>query len=297
MMRVLRWIGYTLAVLVALVLLALGTFTIIVRQKQARRWNVTPAALVIPSDSASIARGQHLAIAITKCTNCHGDDMAGRTFVDEMPFGRFASANVTSGGVVQGWSDADWVRAVRNGVAPDGRGLIFMPSDAYNFLSAEDLGAILAWVKQRPSVSRPTRTSQLGPIGKMLWSTGQAQFQQARVIDQSAPFAAAPPVGPTAEYGKYLSVVGGCTICHGPSLAGGIQQGPPGTPPSANLTPAGPLKGWTEADFFRALREGRKPDGSGINPFMPWLLTRQMTDDEIRAVWNYLQTIPAVATN
>ena len=154
-----------------------------------------------------------------------------------------------------------------------------MPSDAYNFLSAEDLGAILAWVKQLPPVNRPTGPITLGPIGKMLWSTGLAQLQQARVIDQAAPFPPAPPVGPTPEYGKYLTVVGGCTICHGPNLAGGIKEGPPGTPPSANLTPAG-LKGWTEADFFRALREGRKPDGSGINPFMPWLLTRR--DDRRR---------------
>jgi cytochrome c553 len=295
MRRVMRWIVFTVAGLAALVLVALAVVTIIVRQKQAKRWNVTPAGLVIPSDSASIARGRHLAIAITKCTNCHGEDMAGRTFLDEMPFARFSSANVTPGGPVHNWSDADWVRAVRNGVAPDGRGLIFMPSDAYNFLSAEDLGAILAWVKQLPPVNRPAGPIEFGPIGKMLWSTGQAQFQQARVIDQSAPFAAAPPVGPTPEYGRYLTVVGGCTICHGTNLAGGVKEGPPGTPPSANLTPAN-LKAWTEADFFRALREGTKPDGSGINPFMPWVLTRQMTDEEIRAVWSYLQTIPPVTT-
>lgn len=296
MKKVLRWVGFGLAGLVVLLLLALGAFTLIVHQKQAQRWEVTPAALVIPTDSASIARGKHLAAAITKCTNCHGEDMAGRTFLDGMPFGRFSSANVTPGGAVHNWSDADWVRAVRNGVAPDGRGLIFMPSDAYNFLSAEDLGAILAWVKQLRPVNRPTGPIQLGPIGKMLWSTGLAQLQQARAIDQSAPFPPAPPVGPTPEYGKYLTVVGACTICHGPNLAGGIKEGPPGTPPSANLTPAG-LKGWTEADFFTALREGRKRDGSGINPFMPWVLTREMTDDEIRAVWNYLQTIPAVTTS
>jgi mono/diheme cytochrome c family protein len=296
MMRVLRWIGFTLAGLVALGLLAFGAITLIVRQKEAMRWDITPAPLVIPTDSASIARGEHLAVAIAKCTECHGEDMAGRTFLDGMPFGRFTSANVTPGGAVRNWSDGDWVRAVRNGVAPDGRGLIFMPSEAYAPLSSEDLGAILAWVKQLRPVSRASTSSVFGPIGKMLWSTGKVEFQAARVIDQSAPFSAAPPAGPTAEYGKYLSVVGGCTSCHGPSLAGGIKQGPPGTPPSANLTPAG-LKGWTEADLFRALREGRKPDGSGINPFMPWLATQHMTDDEIRAMWNYLQTIPAVATS
>ena len=295
MKRVLRWIGFAVTGLVTLVLLAFGVFSLIVRQREAKRWAVTPAQLSIPTDSASIVRGQHLAVAIAKCTVCHGEDMAGRTFMDELPFARISSANVTPGGAVHNWSDADWVRAVRNGVAPDGRGLIFMPSDVYNSLSAEDLGAILAWVRQLPPVTRPMGPIAFGPIGKMLWSTGQVQFQQARVIDQGAPFTAAPPAGPTPEYGKYLTVVGACVICHGPNLAGGLKMGPPGTPPSFNLTPAG-LKGWTEADFFRALREGTKPDGSGINPFMPWIQTRQMTDDEIRAVWSYLQTIPAVAT-
>jgi cytochrome c553 len=84
--------------------------------------------------------------------------------------------------------------------------------------------------------------------------------------------------------------VGGCTTCHGPDLKGGLHEGPPDVPNSADLTPAGPLGSWSEADFRKALREGSRPDGSTINPFMPWRLTRLMTDDEIRAVWTYLRT-------
>jgi cytochrome c553 len=98
-------------------------------------------------------------------------------------------------------------------------------------------------------------------------------------------------------YGKYLAVT--CTGCHGEGLSGGAIPGtPPDWPPAANLTPdeATGLGGWTEADFFRALREGKRPDGTDLQgDFMPWKLTAKMTDDEIRALWMYLQTLPAKA--
>jgi len=47
-------------------------------------------------------------------------------------------------------------------------------------------------------------------------------------------------------------------------------------PPAANLTPGGELAGWSDADIMRALREGKRPDGSALNPFMPWKATRYM---------------------
>jgi hypothetical protein len=53
---------------------------------------------------------------------------------------------------------------------------------------------------------------------------------------------------------------------------------------------------WTEADLFRALREGRRPDGTVINSEkMPWVRSGQMTDQEIRAVWRYVRSLPGKA--
>ncbi len=66
-------------------------------------------------------------------------------------------------------------------------------------------------------------------------------------------------------------------------------------PPAANLTPGGELAGWSDADIMRALREGKRPDGSALNPFMPWKATRYMTDDEIAALVRYLRSVPAQA--
>jgi mono/diheme cytochrome c family protein len=123
---------------------------------------------------------------------------------------------------------------------------------------------------------------------------GQLPLYVAETMDHAAPRIEAPSAGATKEYGRYLAVTGGCTGCHGPTLSGGpVIGGPPGAPPALNLTPGGELVGWTEADFFRALREGKTPGGRQLDEFMPWKATREMADDEIRALLLYLCSIPA----
>ena len=63
----------------------------------------------------------------------------------------------------------------------------------------------------------------------------------------------------------------------------------------ANLTPHETgLKDWTEADFFRALREGKRKDGSAILAAMPWKAYGQMNDVEIKALWAYLRTVSPI---
>jgi hypothetical protein len=63
-------------------------------------------------------------------------------------------------------------------------------------------------------------------------------------------------------------------------------------PPAANITPHQTgLADWTEEDFFQAMREGVRPDGSDIDPFMPYEAFSGMTDDEISALWFYLQSV------
>jgi hypothetical protein len=76
-------------------------------------------------------------------------------------------------------------------------------------------------------------------------------------------------------------------------LSGGTLPGaPPDAKPAANITPEG-IGTWTEQDFFRAMREGVRPDGTPIDStMMPIPLTREMTDLETRAVYMYLRTVP-----
>jgi cytochrome c553 len=272
---------------IALLSAAIGGLT---QRTLARRFSVTPESIAIPDDSASRERGHHLATAIAKCTDCHGEDLGG-VYMELGPLGSFPAANLTSGRGGVPRTDADWVRAIRHGVAADGRPLVFMPSTAYASLSVSDLGAIIAWVKSMPPVDRELPPRRIGPIGRLVMAKHPGRLVPASTLDHTAPIPGDVLPGPTPEYGQYLSIAGGCTYCHGDDLAGGIQEGPPGTPASADLRPTGPTAAWSAADFATALRTGKRPDGTDINPFMPWRLTRLMTDEEIQAVWLYLRSL------
>lgn len=292
-----KWVrraGIGVGAIVALVLLlAVGVYGLS-SLKINRRYAVTPPALAIPFDSATIARGRHLATAISKCVDCHGDDLAGFVFVDNAALARLAGSNLTRSPTGRGGTltDADWVRAIRHGVGRDGRGLPFMPSDVYQFMGDADLAAIIAYGRSVPPVDKTMPTNRYGPLGRALIVAGVLPLFAADSVDHNRPLTPPPPAGVTVEYGRYQANIGGCTGCHGPGLSGGpMPGGPPDWPPPRNLTPEG-LGSWTEADFFRAMREGKRPDGLEINPAMPVRLTKLMTDTEIKAVWMFLKTVP-----
>jgi mono/diheme cytochrome c family protein len=288
-----KLLGKILAGLVVVIVLLVAVAYVASSSTVGKRYTITAPAPPIPTDSASIARGKHFARAITKCVACHGDDMAGEVMIDNMLLGRVAAVNLTRGNGGRGNSltDAQIVTAIRHGVGGDGRPLYIMPSATYQYLSDDDVAAIVAYVRSVPPIDRAEPVSRLGPLGRVLVAAGKLNLSEASEIDHSAKPKAAPAAGPTTEYGKYLVTVGACKVCHGPTLSGGVIEGPPSPVPAANITPAG-LKAYDEASFFRALREGKRPGGTPINPSMPWNLTREMNDVEIRAVWNYLQTVP-----
>ena len=253
----------------------------------------TPPAVV--SDSATVAKGEYLVRAITKCADCHGADLGGQMMIDDPAFGRFYPPNLTKGrgSVTASLSDADIVNAIRHGIARDGRKLAFMPARDWSTMADDDVAAVVAYVRSVPPVDRESQPSKIGPVGRALYVAGKLPIFEAELIPHDNVVRAKPPVGVTAEYGRYLATIGGCHGCHGPTLSGGQVPGtPPDFKPAANITPGG-IGQYTEADFFRALREGKRPDGSTIDPFMPVSATRLMTDDDTRALWMYLQTVPA----
>jgi mono/diheme cytochrome c family protein len=264
-----------------------------------RTYAVTDSKLVIPTDSASIAWGRHLAIAIGKCVDCHGPDLAGTKMIDDPAFGSISSSNLTSGkgGIGSTYSDEDFVRALRHGVRPDGTPLLVMPSQEYTHMTDTDMASLVAYLRTLPPVDKEKAQTRIGPLARALYVAKLLPLVPAQLIDHKVTTRQSVAVGPTREYGAYLARIGGCQGCHGENLSGGEMKGhPPGTPPAANLTPAG-LGKWTIEDFTRALRQGTRPDGKPINPLMPFVYTAQMSDDEIAAVWAYLQSIPAVETS
>lgn len=286
-------------VLIILVVVVAGTIYLVSAMKLNRTYDIAPQslALSVPTDQASIARGHHLAVAITKCMVCHGADLGGTIFIEAPPF-RIIAPNLTKGqgGVGTSLTDADYVRAIRHGVGPDRLGLLVMPSTDFVALSDADLADIIAYVKSVPPVNKTLPNTELRPLGRLLLALGKLPQTDAASIDHSAHAPVAIPGAVTREYGRYLAQIGGCTGCHRANLAGGHVPGTPTDFPDAqNITPTG-IGSWTETNFFHALRTGTRPDGTTINQFMPWAETAQMTDDELKALWLYVHSVPPAAT-
>ncbi len=295
MSKALKWAGIVLGALVALVAVAIVVVYLVSNARINTTYAFTPSSVAVPTDSAAIVYGEHVA-TIRACLECHGENLGGKLFIDAGPVVKLYASNLTTGrgGVGASYSDVDWVRAVRHGVGPDGKPLLFMPSQEFYPLSDEDLGALLAYIKTLPPVDNELPANSVGPVGRVLYLSGQLPLVPAELIDHEAPRAEPPAPGVTPAYGRYLAVT--CTGCHGEGFSGGKIPGtPPEFIPATNITPD-PETGignWTEADFIRALREGRRPDGAELNAtYMPWPLLAKMTDDELRAIWVYLQTLP-----
>jgi mono/diheme cytochrome c family protein len=257
-----------------------------------RTWSLAVEAPRIPSDSESLARGRHLALGVANCAHCHGDDLGGRDYIDGGLLGHLYTANLTKGrGGVGAMSTSDWTKAIRHGVGRDGRSLWFMPAETFRVMSDEDLGSLIAYLQSLPPVDRELPSSQIGALGRMLYVAGKFPFLTAELVNHEQRAPARVERAITPEYGYYLARLGGCIGCHGRALTGGRVPGaPPSIPPASNLTPAG-LAHYSEESFVRALREGIKPDGTRIDPFMPLDAIRRWTDEERRAVWAYLRTV------
>lgn len=106
-----------------------------------------------------------------------------------------------------------------------------------------------------------------------------------------------------AQRGEYLFRAGGCENCHtdrerkGERLAGGRWIVTPlGTFVAPNITmdPQTGIGRWREEDLRRALREGVSPKGDHYYPSFPYPAYTRLTDDDVRALYAYLRTVPSV---
>jgi mono/diheme cytochrome c family protein len=253
---------------------------------------------------ARAERGKYLMDSIVACGNCHiarGDKgqplfdkgLSGGMVFDEPGF-RARSPNITPDAEtgIGKWTDAQLGKAIREGVRPDGS-LIGppMPIEFYRHLSDADLAAIIGYLRAQPPVKNVVEKSKYNiPLppnyGPPLKSV------------------AAPSPKDTLKYGKYLADIGHCLECHTPrdgkgmlvraSLGAGGQvfRGPWGESIARNLTPhESGLKGWSDAEIARAMREGTDRSGAHYKPPMAFGWYKNISDADMKALIAYLRSL------
>lgn len=288
MRKVLKWFGIVLGSLVGLLVVAVVVLNILSGRLLNRTFEVTAETITIPVDDASLARGRYLADAV--CTECHGENLSGELMFADAGIATVYAPNITpSQAGVADFSDADYVRALRHALDPDGRPYMIMPAELFINWSEEDLGATIAYLKTLPPSDNLTPERTVGILGRALLPLGVfGDIFPAEYVEHDRPFPVRPEIGATAEYGAYFATAGLCTLCHGDDMMGG------NAPDVGEVPPAFGAAGWTTEQFITAVTTGVKPDGGRLDPErMPWELFAKFNREELEAIHLYLQTLPA----
>lgn len=294
MKTVLKWVGIVVLVLIVFVVI----FAFVMKGRYSKMaketFEVNVPAIAVMSDSASLVRGESL--AQSACSDCHGGDYAGKTFIDDPTLGKVYTPNITPGGLCANYSDADYVKAIRYGVRPDGTGLLFMPTVAFHEISDSDLGALIGYLKTITPVSKESLAQELAFGAQVMAGAGLfGTLVYAKELDLDNPVSkTAPAFGETPDFGEYTATIHGCVYCHGEKLNGKLS-GDPNSPPASNITPGGNFGNWTYEQFADVLWTGKTPEGREMDPEqMPWVGFRLMSDTEKKAIYNYLNSLPAL---
>ena len=318
MKKLLMWVG---GLVVLFIISGLVGIYVSSQKRLNRVYEISDEQIVIPVSDEAVKRGKHI-FKFRGCQACHSAGggytvtnkefgmqahlnlpsqdvplMEGHVYMDDPAVGRVIASNLTTGegGVGSGYTDEGWVKAIRHGVRMDGNPLLFMPSVEFYFLSDGDLGDVIAYIKTAPPVNNLLPQSRISLLGRIVMTlVPQITFIPAELIPHDAPRPFAPPVGVTSDYGEYLSY--SCKVCHGLNMSGGLIPGFPASwPPALNLTwgEGSALPGWDDEDFIHTMRTGETPGGVQLrSEYMPWTSYRYMNDDELRAVWAYLKSLP-----
>jgi mono/diheme cytochrome c family protein len=313
-MKLLRRILVTLlGIVVALVL----AFALFVASRQDLRYDVPAPHLTASTDSATVERGRYLVEDVVVCAKCHGDITRAEDiergirvplsggYVFDIPPGKFYPPNITPD-VATGIGavpDSTLARSLRFGVRRDGRPLL--PFMEYQNLSDEDLVALLSHLRTQPAVNHLVPAHQPNLLGRVVLAV-----VLAKPVGPKAPPSATSPTGATVENGRYLvEELAGCVGCHtvrdektgdlvGPRFGGSKgafvdAKNPRRMWSPQNITSAprtGKLAQLTEDGFVARFRAGTILNGSP----MPWEHFKRMHEDDLRAIYRYLMTVPPV---
>jgi cytochrome c553 len=289
MKKILKVVGIVLASIGLIVFVFYIYASWQVDARLGKKYYIIPERFPIPSDSAAIAWGKHL-VDIKGCSDCHGDDLAGKVFNDDALIGTMAGPNLTygRGGLPHDYVTADWVRALKHGLNRENLPLIVMPSLETSKMSQEDMKAMIAYLNSLPPIDNIVPKSNLGIMMKVLVHLDQVPIISAEKIDHNSTLAINIDRSSPLVYGKYLAVM--CSACHRDNMKGGEPM-VPGLPSVPDLTSTGASGRWTQDQFNEALRTGKRPDGTALDPSMPWQMTKHYSDDELQALYTYFKSL------
>jgi mono/diheme cytochrome c family protein len=294
--------------IVIAVLLAFGGGFAVGRQ---RSWSA--AERPDPRAAARLERGRYLVEGPAHCFMCHseldwtraglppkrGGEGGGQNPFPEEAFPWLVAPNISPDpetGTGR-WTDEQFRLALRRGIGSGGRTLFpMMPYRLFHDMAEEDLEAVIAYLRSVPPVRREVPVSRLPePLKQSLRPLPPAGA--IPVVDRSSPL----------KYGEYLTKIANCTGCHTPldpkgvplpgmDWAGGLNLvGPWGNVHSVNLTPdPSGIPYYTEELFLKTIHTGN-PGGKPLNPIMPWGYFRKMTDEDLKAIFAYLKSLPPVS--
>lgn len=247
------------------------------------------------------------------CAGCHTDEknkgapLAGGRALHS-PFGTFYSPNITpdSDTGIGRWSEADFTRALRDGISPQGEHYYpAFPYTSYTQLTDADLRALWTYLRDVKPVRQANRPHALPWY---LRSRATLRFWKTMFFD---PGPHQPQAGqsPAWNRGAYLvNAVTHCGECHTPrNLLGGFKRsqqlaGNPNGVDDAkapNITPDGKtgIGQWTENDLVYYLETGATPDGDYAGDAMAEIIdnsTSHLTQDDRRAIAVYIKSLPVV---
>lgn len=263
--------------------------------------------VVICGAAGAAAEGAYLFNA-AGCFACHTEEggqplAGGRRF--ETPYGVFYSPNISpdpdTG--IGGWTRAEFVAALKHGIAPDGSAYFpVFPYPSYRLLSDADAAAIHDYLLTVEPYVQPNREHALP------WWLGRWMMQpwQWWFLEQAAPA----PADPQLRRGAYLvDALGHCGECHTPRkfagvpdrsrYLGGTEDGPEGEA-VPNITPHRDdgIGKWDADDLDYFLQTGALPDGDYTGSLMSEVIdnvTSKLTAADRKAVVAYLRSLPALA--
>jgi cytochrome c553 len=280
--RIVRWAGLALAGLLGLALLGVGiafaASEVMIRLPGPRAASAVKAS----QGPEAVERGRQIAVAFG-CHDCHGADFRGRLFHEEPPIVTISGPNLTLAAASQ--TDAELDRAIRRGVAADGRSLWVMPSDALAQLSDAEAADLIAYIRTFPKGGEPMRVRNVGPVGRIGVLIGQ--FRSAPATLEAEPNVA--PVDLGAQHARGRMLARACMECHGRDLSGSpIVKAP-------DLMIAG---SYDAADFERLMRTGIAAGNRKVGMMTDTSLSRfkDWSAEDVRALHSYLKARAEAAT-